>query len=74
VSDNPELLVDQYFSAWNAHDGPRLAALFADSGTYQDPMTRMAIHPCDLQSVIEALAEQISDLAFEIGNINGERG
>jgi len=72
MSDSPELLASQYFSAWNAHDGPRLAALFADAGTYLGPTTRMAIHAYDLAPVIEALAAQFSDFAFVIGNVTGE--
>lgn len=68
-------LVDAYFAAWNAHDGVRLATLFEESATYEGLSIRMAIHPYDLQSVIEALAAQFSDFAFTVTDVvtSGEK-
>ena len=61
-----ELLVRDYFAAWNAHDGIKLASYFADSGTFEGPTTPMAIRSFDLQAVIEALAAQFSDFKFGV--------
>jgi steroid delta-isomerase-like uncharacterized protein len=62
-------LTEAYLAAWNAHDGERLARLFAEDGGYEDPTTRMRVGPHDLTSVIEALAAQFSDFAIEAGKV-----
>lgn len=62
-------LVSAWFEGWNARDGERVSALFAESGTYEGPTTRMAIHAYDLTPVIEALAAQFSDFTFETGAV-----
>jgi steroid delta-isomerase-like uncharacterized protein len=67
-------LVQAWFDGWNAHDGARLAPLFAEGGTYDGPTTRMSLHPWDLAPVIEALAAQFSDFAFEPGPAIGGGG
>jgi steroid delta-isomerase-like uncharacterized protein len=62
-------LVRDYFAAWNAHDGERLASFFADTATFEGPTTAMAIRSFDLASVVEALAAQFSDFVFELTRV-----
>jgi len=61
----------EYFAAWNAHDAKRLAPLFADNAMYEGPTTPMPIRPHDLPAVMESLAGQFSDFAFEIVDETG---
>ena len=39
-------LVHSWLEAWNAHDGERAAALFAEGGTYEGPTTYPDGDPC----------------------------
>jgi steroid delta-isomerase-like uncharacterized protein len=64
-----EQLVRNYFAAWNAHDGVKLASYFAAEGTFEGPTVAMVIRSFDLQAVVEALAAQFSDFQFELTRI-----
>ena len=58
--------IRQYFEAWNAHDAAKIAALFAKEGTYEDPVSRMAVHPWDVETVVWSLETVLPDFQFEI--------
>src|ERR1700676_2035578 len=60
-----ERRIEEYFEAWNAHDAKAVAKLFSDAGTYEDPMTRMAVHPHDIEAVLESIANVFPDFCFE---------
>jgi len=66
MPSSSEQLVRDYFAGWNAHDGAKIASCFAATGTFEGPTTPMAIHAFDLEAVIESLAAQFSDFAFEL--------
>jgi len=70
VTSDADKLVRDYFSAWNGHDGDRLAALFAADGSYEGPTLALAAHAFDLAAVIEALAAQFSDFRFELTRVS----
>ena len=69
MPQSSEQLVRDYFAAWNAHDGAKLATCFADTGSFEGPTTPMAIRSFDLAAVIEALAAQFSDFEFELTRV-----
>jgi steroid delta-isomerase-like uncharacterized protein len=59
--------IDAYFKAWNDRDHDALKALFIDGATYEDPTTRVPIHPYDLAAVVGAIANFMPDFHFEPG-------
>src|ERR1700722_15323613 len=61
-----EQRIKEYFEAWNAHEPKAVAKLFSDAGTYEDPMTRMAVHPRDIEAVLESIASVFPDFFFEV--------
>ena len=61
-----ERQIEEYFEAWNAHDPKAVAKLFSDAGTYEDPMTRVAVHPNDIEAVMESVANVFPDFCFEV--------
>jgi steroid delta-isomerase-like uncharacterized protein len=69
-----EQLVRDYFVAWNAHDGAKLASCFADTGTFEGPTTPMPVRSFDLHAVIESLSAQFSNFAFELTRITASDG
>ena len=60
--------IEAYFAAWNAHDGTAIGELFSSAGTYEDPMTRMAVHPYDVQAVMESMVNVFPDFHFQINS------
>lgn len=58
--------IEAYFQAWNAHDSKAVAELFSAAGTYEDPMTRMAVHPYDVEGVMESILSVFPDFHFEV--------
>jgi ketosteroid isomerase-like protein len=67
-----EQLIRDYFAAWNARDGAKLASCFAEAGTFEGPTTRMPIHAFDLHAVMESLAAQFSKFEFDVTRITAD--
>ncbi len=67
--------IHAYFTAWNSHDATQLAGLFAAGGTYEDPVTRIAVGPFDVPTVLESLQTVFPDFRFEVVSqtLSGER-
>ena len=61
-----DALIQRYFDAWNSHDAAVVAGVFAIDGTYDDPMSRIPVHPYDIAVVMEAIANVFPDFRFEI--------
>jgi len=59
----------QYFAVGNAHHVNRLAPLCAKDGTYEDPVSRMAVHSWDLATVLWSIEAGLPDFSFEISSI-----
>lgn len=55
----------QYFAAWNSHNAAAIAGLFAEGGTYQDPVSG-EISGAGIEAYAAGLWESFSDLSFEI--------
>ena len=41
----PSVVADRYFDAWNRRDPDAIAAVFADGGTYTDPIVPDGLDP-----------------------------
>ena len=61
--------VKQYFAGWNAHDASKIGPLFAEGGTYEDPVSRMAVRSFDLPTVLWSIETVLPDFAFEIASV-----
>lgn len=59
-------IANQYFAAWNQHDSQALLGLFAQGGTYCDPITKGEIAGARLATYAQALWGAFPDLSFEI--------
>lgn len=57
--------IEAYFEAWNAHDSKAVGKLFSAAGTYEDPMTRMAVHPYDVEGVMGSMLNVFPDFHFQ---------
>jgi hypothetical protein len=68
-----EQLVDAYFDAWSAHDAGGVSKLFATSGTFEDPMTRVALHPLALQAVIDSTGSVFLEFQSKATSKSGRR-
>ena len=64
-----EETIKQYFAGWNAHDATKLAPLFAKAGTYEDPVSRMAVRSWDLATILWSIETVLPDFTFEIASI-----
>ena len=62
--------VREYFAGWNAHDAAKITPLFADSGTYEDPISRMAVRSFDLATVLWSIETVLPDFVFDISSIS----
>jgi hypothetical protein len=58
--------VAAYFQGWNAHDPAKVASLFAEEGTYEDPVSRIAVRVYDIETVMWSITKVFPDLQFEI--------
>jgi steroid delta-isomerase-like uncharacterized protein len=58
--------IQEYFEGWNAHDAARIARLFAVTGTYEDPVSRMAVRSFDIATVLWSIESVLPDFTFEI--------
>jgi steroid delta-isomerase-like uncharacterized protein len=61
--------IKQYFAGWNAHDASKIGPLFAEGGTYEDPVSRMAVRSFDLPTVLWSIETVLTDFAFEIASV-----
>ena len=61
--------IKQYFAGWNSHDASKIAPLFAEAGTYEDPISRMAVRSFDLPTVLWSIESVLPDFAFEIASV-----
>jgi steroid delta-isomerase-like uncharacterized protein len=61
--------IERYFAGWNAHDASKIAPLFTDAGTYEDPITRMAVRSFDLATVLWSIETVLPDFIFEIATM-----
>ncbi|MGA3093268.1 MAG: nuclear transport factor 2 family protein [Terriglobales bacterium] len=67
--------IKEYFAGWNAHDASKIAPLFAEAGTYEDPVSRMAVRSFDLPTVLWSIETVLPDFAFEIASVTaGDKG
>lgn len=62
-------IANQYFAAWNRHDGDALSDIFTGGGTYCDPTTEGALTGVAIANNARALWQAFPDLAFEIISI-----
>lgn len=58
--------IENYFTAWNDHDSAGVTALFSPNGTYEDPISRMAVHSYDIATVLASLAAVFPDFKFTV--------
>ena len=63
---DPSAVADRYFDAWNRRDPEAIAAVFADGGTYTDPLVPDGIGPAATAGYAGGLFTAFPDLAFEI--------
>ena len=63
-------VIDRYFAAWNARDTSALVALFEspDTYAYEDPLSRVAIRPGDLATVVGSLASILPDFQYTVAS------
>lgn len=64
-----EAAVQDYFEAWNAHDGGKASSLFAEDGAFEEPLTRLAVRRFDVPTAMWALESILPDFRFEIASI-----
>jgi len=63
---NMQEAIDQYFSGWNTHDAEKVASLFSEQGTYEDPVSRMAVRSFDIETILWSLESVLPDFRFEV--------
>ena len=68
-------IIDDYFDAWNAHDGTKLGGLFIPEGRFADPSASLELGPFDLQALIDSLSARFADFHFEADSrvVEGDR-
>lgn len=59
-------LAERYVAAWNIHDPVAVRALFAESGTYEDPTTGGPVEGRGITEAAARLTQAFPDLSFEI--------
>jgi steroid delta-isomerase-like uncharacterized protein len=64
MADAPSI-AQRYFDAWNGHDAAGIVSLFAEGGTYTDPLAP-ALTGEAIASYAKGLWESFPDLSFEI--------
>lgn len=63
---DPSAVADRYFDAWNRRDPEAIAAVFAEGGTYTDPIVPDGLAPAATAGYAGGLFAAFPDLAFEI--------
>jgi steroid delta-isomerase-like uncharacterized protein len=68
-------VVQAYLTAWNAHDGAAVQALFDPAGTYVDPTLPGPIGGADIAGYVAGLTAAFPDLHFQVEAIaaDGDR-
>lgn len=66
-------LARAYFDAWNGHDSAALRGVFAQGGTYSDPVTNGPVTGEAIVAYAENLWTVFPDLAFELASIGSSR-
>lgn len=61
-------VAQQYLDAWNRRDAGAIAGIFAEDGTYEDPMTGR-VSGAQLGAIAQGFWESFPDLSFEIVRI-----
>jgi steroid delta-isomerase-like uncharacterized protein len=62
-------IAHRYFDAWNRHDATAIAATFAETGTYSDPVTPGTLTGAAIGAYAQGLWEAFPDLSFDIVSI-----
>ena len=59
-------IIDDFYDAWNRHDPAAIAAAFAPSGLYTDPLTRGNLYGANLTDHMQSLLDVIRDLSITV--------
>jgi len=59
----------RYFDAWNRHDAGGIAATFAETGTYADPVTPGPLTGAAIGAYAQGLWDSFPDLSFDIVSV-----
>jgi steroid delta-isomerase-like uncharacterized protein len=66
-------VVKRYFDAWNRHDADAIVALFAEGGTYSNPIAGQGLTGQAIARFAKGLFTAFPDASFEIVSI-GDTG
>jgi heme-degrading monooxygenase HmoA len=66
MPDGTPALVDDFYGSWNRHDAAAIAALFAESGLYADPLTRVDLQGDTLTDHVQSVIDVIRDLRITV--------
>ena len=69
MPQNPSLIAQRYFDAWNHHDAAAIVATFADGGTYSDPSTPGALSGAAIGAYAAGLWAAFPDLSFDVVSV-----
>jgi steroid delta-isomerase-like uncharacterized protein len=67
-------VVKRYFDAWNRHDADAIAALFAEGGTYSNPIAGQGLTGQAIASYAKGVFTAFPDASFEIVSIGDTGG
>src|SRR6201981_4278826 len=67
-------VVKRYFDAWNRHDADAIAALFAEGGTYSNPIAGQGLTGQAIAGFAKGLFTAFPDASFEIVSIGDTGG
>jgi heme-degrading monooxygenase HmoA len=59
-------IVDDFYDAWNRHDASGIAASFAGTGVYADPITRVDLAGDNLTDHVQSVLDVIRDLHITV--------
>ncbi len=62
----PKEVIEAYFAAWDAHDPQAVVALFADGGSYEDPVTGSPLTGDAIGEYAKGLFAAFPDLKLEL--------
>jgi len=60
------MVIEAYFAAWDAHDPQAVVALFADGGSYEDPVTGSPLTGDAIGEYAKGLFAAFPDLKLEL--------
>jgi steroid delta-isomerase-like uncharacterized protein len=67
-------VVKRHFDAWNRHDADAIVALFADGGTYSNPMAGQGLTSQAISGFAQGVFTAFPDASFEIVSIGDTGG